>query len=46
LQDGVETTEEGTVEQAAAESINNLTEPSEEVPIPVTEEEQEDLVQQ
>lgn len=46
LQDGVETTEEGTVEQVAVESINNLTESGEEVPLPVTEEEQEDLVQQ
>lgn len=46
LQDGVETTEDATVEQITAESINNLTEQKEEIPTPVTEENQEDLVQQ
>lgn len=45
LQDGIETTEEVSSEKVTAEAVNNLTEVKEEIPTPISEEDQEDITQ-
>lgn len=46
LVDGVESGEEESAEQLSVENVNNLTEPQEDIPVPVTEQDNEDLIQQ
>ncbi|MBQ7819988.1 MAG: hypothetical protein IJ341_09875 [Bacteroidales bacterium] len=46
LIDGVESGEEESTEQLSVENVNNLTEPQEDTPIPVTEQDNEDFIQQ